>query len=169
MSKQKPVVKEEVKVEQKAPEVAAVKVEPPPATAASQAKAVVRRTPAKAPAKVAAEPKPVASKAKPKASVTAKAKSEKPEAVAEAAPAKNGKAKKQVARKPKLVRDSFTIPEADYALFASLKERALAAGVEVKKGELLRAALAALNALSPAEFIKAVSAIERIKTGRPRK
>jgi hypothetical protein len=79
------------------------------------------------------------------------------------------KAKKQPVKKPKLVRDSFTIPENDYALFATLKQRALAAGADVKKAELLRAGLAMLAKLDDAELVKAIGLVERIKTGRPKK
>jgi len=92
------------------------------------------------------------------------------EKVAEAPKAeKVAKAKKQAPKKPKLVRDSFTIPEADYALFETLKQRALTAGVEVKKGEILRAALVTLAKLDDAELVKAIGLVERIKTGRPKK
>lgn len=92
------------------------------------------------------------------------------EKVAEAPKAeKAAKVKKQAPKKPKLIRDSFTIPEADYALFATLKQRALSAGVEVKKGEILRAALVALAKLDDAELVKAIGLVERIKTGRPKK
>ena len=70
-------------------------------------------------------------------------------------------------KKPKLVRDSFTIPETDYALFATLKQRALGAGVDVKKSEILRAALTVLSKLDDAELVKAIALVERIKTGRP--
>ena len=82
---------------------------------------------------------------------------------------KAAKVKKQAPKKPKLVRDSFTIPETDYALFATLKQRGLSAGIEVKKGEILRAALIALAKLEDAELIKAIGLVERIKTGRPKK
>lgn len=92
------------------------------------------------------------------------------EKVAEAPKAeKSPKVKKQAPKKPKLVRDSFTIPETDYALFATLKQRALSAGVEVKKGEILRAALVALAKLDDVELVKAIGVVERIKTGRPKK
>lgn len=73
------------------------------------------------------------------------------------------------AKKPKLVRDSFTFPETDYALIARLKQRALVAGHEVKKSEILRAGLAALEAMPEAELLKVLGAVERIKTGRPAK
>lgn len=72
-------------------------------------------------------------------------------------------------KKPKLVRDSFTLPETDYALFATLKERALGAGVDVKKSELLRAALVALAKLEDEALLEAIAQVERIKPGRPKK
>lgn len=72
-------------------------------------------------------------------------------------------------KKPKLVRDSFTFPENDYALFASLKQRALSAGREIKKSELLRAGLATLTAMSDGDLLATLDGVERIKTGRPSK
>src|SRR5712692_8801527 len=42
------------------------------------------------------------------------------------------------AKKAKVVRDSFTMPEADHGKLAELKSKCLAAGVSVKKSELLR-------------------------------
>lgn len=72
-------------------------------------------------------------------------------------------------RKAKLVRDSFTFPEQDYALFAQLKTRALSAGREVKKSELLRAGLATLASMTERSFLRVIDAVERIKTGRPSK
>jgi len=106
-------------------------------------------------------------------SVTAKKTSPKPAAEATSAePAKATKAartKKPTVVKPKLVRDSFTLPESDYALFATLKQRAVAGGTEVKKSELVRAALAMLASADDAKFIKALGQVERIKTGRPKK
>lgn len=72
-------------------------------------------------------------------------------------------------RKPKLIRDSFTFPEADYALLAELKQRALAEGHDIKKSELLRAGLLALAAMPAKSFLARLSKVERIKTGRPGK
>ncbi|MCL2523266.1 MAG: hypothetical protein FWF20_03040 [Betaproteobacteria bacterium] len=69
-------------------------------------------------------------------------------------------------RKLKLVRDSFAMPEAEYARIGELKKRL---GGAVKKSELLRAGLAALCALDDAGLEAALGRIERIKTGRPSK
>lgn len=71
--------------------------------------------------------------------------------------------------KAKLVRDSFTMPQADFALIAQLKDCALGFQRPTKKSELLRAGLQALAALND-EVLKAVLAqLPEIKTGRPRK
>lgn len=78
-------------------------------------------------------------------------------------------AKGKKARKPKLVRDSFTIPEADYALFAELKARCLEQGVAVKKSELLRLGLSLLAELSVTDLAIRAQGVEKIKTGRPAK
>jgi hypothetical protein len=85
-----------------------------------------------------------------------------------AADAQTGK-KVRGQKKPKLVRDSFTLPEADYALFKELKARCLDHGVEVKKGELLRIAIQALAKMPVAKLLESVGRLERLKTGRPAK
>ena len=72
-------------------------------------------------------------------------------------------------KKTKLVRDSYAMPEVEYAQIAELKKRLLAQGAAVKKSELLRGGIAALAALSDAELKVAMARVERIKTGRPAK
>ncbi len=80
---------------------------------------------------------------------------------------KSGKPEKPAkTKKAKLVRDSFAMPEHEYAQIAELKKRL--AG-EVKKSELLRAGIAVLTALNDAELKAVMGHIERIKTGRPAK
>lgn len=69
----------------------------------------------------------------------------------------------------KPVRDSFTMPAADFALVAVLKSRALEARRPAKKSELLRAGLHALHGLSPAALAKALDALAPVKAGRPKK
>ena len=143
--------------------------------AADEAKNPATATPA-APAKPVATAAAV-EKASTKPGTAKKAVAAKPapKAVAEkAAPAapkaeKLAKVKKQTPKKVKLIRDSFSIPETDYVLFATLKQRALAAGIDVKKSEVLRAALATLAKLDDAALVAAIGLVERIKTGRPKK
>ncbi len=71
--------------------------------------------------------------------------------------------------KEKLVRDSFTMPRADFALIEQLKARALAFQRPAKKSELLRAGLQALAALSDKALKSRLDALPQLKTGRPRK
>jgi hypothetical protein len=89
-------------------------------------------------------------------------------AKAAAKPDKKHKKEKK-SDKVNVVRDSFTMPQPDYDLIAALKEKAAEAGVHVKKSELLRAGLQALSKLSAAQLKRAISSLEKIKTGRPKK
>ena len=79
------------------------------------------------------------------------------------------------ARKPapqeraKLVRDGFTMPEADYALLKELKNRLHEVKREAKKSELLRAGLRALAQLDAKALAAALDRLEPVKTGRPPK
>ena len=71
------------------------------------------------------------------------------------------------AKKPKLVRDSFTIPKAEYSVLDDLKQRASKLDSPAKKSELLRAGIKALAAMSDAALLVALQAVPAIKTGRP--
>jgi hypothetical protein len=73
------------------------------------------------------------------------------------------------AKKDKLVRDSFTMPESEYALISQLKKRCLVKGIAAKKSEILRAAIVSFAAASDANVLKAVKQLNFIKTGRPSK
>lgn len=84
-------------------------------------------------------------------------------------PEKPTKVKKPASKKQKLIRDSFTFPESDFALIAEIKRRALDSGREVKKSEVLRAGLMALAAMSSQNLHEILDSVERIKTGRPAK
>jgi hypothetical protein len=118
---------------------------------------------AKAAAPVAAAKKPAASKKAEVVKKVAAAAKKAPDAAKKAAPAKPGKLKK-----PKLVRDSFTMPENEYAVIAALKKRCVAAGVPAKKSEILRAAIANLAKLGDSGLLAAIKRLEVIKTGRPK-
>lgn len=95
-----------------------------------------------------------------------------PVKVATPQPAKPVKAVKAVkpakVKKPKLVRDSFTIPKDEYVVVDSLKVRAGKLGQAVKKSELLRAGVKALAAMSDIQFKAALNNVPTIKTGRPK-
>jgi hypothetical protein len=72
-------------------------------------------------------------------------------------------------KKTKLIRDSYAMPEQEYAQIAGLKKRLSGLGNEVKKSELLRCGVAVLAALNDVELQAVVGRVERIKTGRPSK
>jgi hypothetical protein len=71
-------------------------------------------------------------------------------------------------KKPKLVRDSFTIPKDEFEVLTLIKQRSQAAGHGVKKSEVLRAGLRLLNSLSDKALLTALKAVPAIKTGRPK-
>lgn len=111
-----------------------------------------------APKKAAAAKKP-APAAKPATKPAAKPAAK---AAASAAPAQGKPAK------PKLVRDSFTIPKSEYAVLDTLKLRAARLARPAKKSELLRAGIKALAAMNDAAFLKVLESVPAIKTGRPK-
>jgi len=82
---------------------------------------------------------------------------------------KKSKKAKNTSSKVKVVRDSFTMPQSDYAKIGELKQLCLKGGMQVKKSELLRAGLHALSKLSVAQLKTSLSGLEKIETGRPEK
>jgi hypothetical protein len=70
--------------------------------------------------------------------------------------------------KLKLVRDSFTMPQEDWALIQQLKERALGFKRPAKKSELLRAGLQALITLTDEQLGVALGKLVTLKPGRPK-
>lgn len=133
------------------------------ATAKPTPAKTLTKTPAKTPSKA---PLKAASKAPVKASP-------KPAAKAPASPAPAKKAAKAPApaadKKTKLVRDSFTMPKAEYTAIDALKARAAELKRPTKKSEILRAGVAAMAKLPDAALVAALDALPTIKTGRPRK
>lgn len=123
--------------------------------------------PATSSPKTAAKPAPRASAPTKKPAVAAKPAAKpvvKPAAkpVAKAPPAKPIKVKK-----PKMVRDSFTFPKAEYEVLDALKLRAAKLGKPAKKTEVLRAGIKAIAAMSDAALLAALQAVPSLKTGRP--
>ncbi len=142
---------------------AAATPEAPPTQKAAQP------TPAKSPVVKVATGKVATGKVAVKKAAVKKAIPRK--AVAKAPPAKTAvptKLEKAVkSKKTKLVRDSFTIPKAEYVVLDELKQRATKLTRPVKKSELLRAGIKILLALSDAAFLTALEQVPTIKTGRP--
>ena len=84
------------------------------------------------------------------------------------APKKTAKKAKKVNKK-KVVRDSFTMPQSEYQKIAEIKAICLKAKMHVKKSEVLRAGLKALSDFNATQLKRALSELEKIKTGRPKK
>jgi hypothetical protein len=91
------------------------------------------------------------------------------EAAQAAAPATEKKKDKPKAKKQKLVRDSFTMPEAEYEALAEMKKTCIKAGVAVKKSELLRVAVSLLRKMDVAQIEQALGTLTQVKAGRPSK
>lgn len=72
-------------------------------------------------------------------------------------------------KKPKLVRDSFTMPQAEYDVLAEVKKSCIAAGFEIKKSELLRIGVAMLQKLDTKKINEALLNLTPLKAGRPSK
>ena len=127
-------------------------------------------TTAAAPTKTTAKPavkRPTATKAPAKAKPVVATKKAPAVIATQVAVALTDKPSKP--KKPKMVRDSFTIPKSEFTVLQDLKERSNKLARPAKKTELLRAGIKALAALSDAEFLKAIEAVPSLKTGRPSK
>ncbi len=137
----------------------------PPVAAKSVKKAVATKATPSAPvAAPAVKPvvKPVAA-----AAPQAAAKAPKPADWPLAATASKSGGKPAKVKKPKLVRDSFTIPKNEYSVLDDLKQRAGRLSSPAKKSELLRAGVKALAAMPDAAFLSALRVVPVVKTGRP--
>ena len=164
-----PKAEELVPVEVPVAEVVAPDVTPTatPATASAVSKAQLVKTVKEA----VAEPVAQAIEAPPAAAPVEKPTEEIKQPLGKSAKAKKEpKAEKPAkAKKIKLVRDSYAMPETEYAQIAVLKKRLSGLKQEVKKSELLRAGIAVLGALNDTELAAVMGHVERIKTGRPAK
>jgi len=122
----------------------------------------------KAAAKKSLSTKPAAAKKVSAAKKPSKAAARAP--AGSSKPAAAGKPARKAAKlRPRLVRDSFTMPEADFELIAALKSKALDARRAAKKSELLRAGLRLLSALEAKVLVAALDKLEPVKIGRPKK
>ena len=117
----------------------------------------------KVPAKKAPPKKKAAAAPVKRARAAAKPAAPAKKPAAKAAPA----AKADKAKKPKLVRDSYTIPKSEYAVLEQMKLRAARLGRPAKKSEVLRAGLKALAAMEDANFLAGIASVPALKTGRP--
>ncbi|UWE14371.1 hypothetical protein [Herbaspirillum huttiense] len=73
------------------------------------------------------------------------------------------------AKKVKQVRDSFTMPENEYAVLAQVKKTCLKSGVEIKKSDLLRIGVSLIKNLKINELKDILGSLTPLKVGRPKK
>ena len=136
-------------------------------------KAATKSTPAPRTRKTPAVSKVVAKKTPASKTTVTKPvvkKTAKPTTGKVAAPAeKKSKKAKKSGIKIKVVRDSFTMPQNEYAKIGEFKQLCLKNGLHAKKSELLRAGLLALGKMTTAQLKTAITSLEPIKTGRPEK
>ena len=83
------------------------------------------------------------------------------------APETEGHDNQGLAKKSRVIRDSFTLPTVDYELIAALRQRCLNSAVSATKSEIVRAGLHVLNDLPDEELMAAISHLTKVKTGRP--
>ena len=67
-----------------------------------------------------------------------------------------------------VIRENFSLPPADSALIDELRKRVAVQGVLLNRSEVLRAGLAALNALNDAQLGKVAGLVPKMKAGRPK-
>ena len=123
------------------------------AKAAAPLTSTARKMPAQ---KAAAKKAPAAKKPAMKPAVTKAAKAAAPEKI-------------KTTKKPKLVRDSFTMPKDEYQAIETLKQRATGLQRIAKKSELLRAGIMALSAMDDKDLVAILAKVPALKTGRPMK
>ncbi len=76
----------------------------------------------------------------------------------------------QKSRKPakvKLVRDGFTMPEDEHDALRKLKKTCNAAGLDVKKSELIRIGIMLVCALDTDAVATKVAGLKQVRRGRP--
>jgi hypothetical protein len=75
---------------------------------------------------------------------------------------------KEKVKKPKLIRDSFTMPEVEYQVLSDVKKAFLKSGISVKKSELLRAGVMLLKNMDIPKLNVVIAALVPLKAGRPK-
>lgn len=73
------------------------------------------------------------------------------------------------AENPKLIRDTFSMPDSDYQLIAEILERSPAMTARSTKSEIIRAGLKVLHTMDDEHLSEVLNQVQRLKTGRPAK
>lgn len=133
---------------------------PAPAAAAPVPAAIAPETPAKA---ILAVPEKLPPRHKALAKKAVRAKIEVTQELPRQAPSQPAPAEKTAAtekpKKSKRVRDSFSMPTAEYAALDELKQRAALLQRPAKRSELLRAGIQLLAALPDKQFLAALALV----------
>ena len=80
--------------------------------------------------------------------------------------AKTAKRADKTGKSDRIVRDTFKMPQREFALIDELKQRCRALGVEVKKSDVLRAGLLAMRDLSDERLGQVVRPMAAARTER---
>ena len=154
---------EEKTVAKPAPKAAVKKA--PATLVAAPAKTVAIKKPSSktAPVKAAAAPAAL------KKSLAATVKSPLKATAKTVAAAKADKKVEVKVKKVKQVRDSFTMPEVEYAVLGQVKKTCLKAGFEIKKSDLLRIGVSLIKNLESAQLKTLLAGLTTLKVGRPKK
>lgn len=67
----------------------------------------------------------------------------------------------------RVVRDSFSMPEAEYQTVAAVQKRMIKKERVVSKSEVMRAAFAVLNRLNDKELLEIFDSLPKVRPGRP--
>ena len=67
----------------------------------------------------------------------------------------------------KVVRDTFSMPVAEYGVIEQIKDRCLEKKLVVNKSQVVRAGLALLQGISDGELLKVINKLTKVKAGRP--
>ncbi|RYZ79744.1 MAG: hypothetical protein EOP06_26620 [Proteobacteria bacterium] len=68
----------------------------------------------------------------------------------------------------RVVRETFTIPEAEHSQVEGIRGRMLGKAIAVNKSEVVRAGLLAISELDDKSLVALFDRLERVKTGRPK-
>jgi hypothetical protein len=72
-------------------------------------------------------------------------------------------------KRPKMIRDSFTMPESEYKVLGEVKRACLKAGIEIKKSELLRVGVELIRRMELEKLASVLATLTPLKAGRPKK
>ncbi|MBB3213147.1 hypothetical protein FHW67_002436 [Herbaspirillum sp. Sphag1AN] len=154
----------------KAPAKVATKVATKPVTkkpvAASKVTAPAKASTTK---KVLAKTTPAALKKSLPAAVKPALKQVTKPAAKAVAPLKAEKKTELKLKKVKQVRDSFTMPETEYAVLSQVKKNCLKVGFEIKKSDLLRIGVSLIKKLETGQLKTLLAGLTPLKVGRPKK